>query len=115
MTLDQLFVTVGGLLLVTEIAWFFWFSKKEAVRVTTTEGGTQEVFVTVKGEYSPDLIVVQAGKPVRINLHRRESALCSEHVLFLDLNKQATLTPFKVVPLDLTPDKPGTYGFQCGM
>jgi len=115
MTIDQVFVTLGGLLLVSSIAWFFWFSKKEPVHVLTSESGMQEVFVTVKGGYTPDLIVVQAGKPLRINFQRQETAVCSEQVLFPDFNKQATLTPFKTVPVEFTPDKPGTYGFQCGM
>lgn len=115
MTLDQVIVTVGGLLLSGGIAWFFWFSKKEAVHVKTSEGGMQEVLVTVKGGYSPDLIVVKAGRPLRINFHRQETSLCSEQVLFPDFNKQATLTPFKTVPLEFTPNMPGTYGFQCGM
>lgn len=115
MMIDQVFVTVGGLILVGSIAWFFWFSKKEAVRVSTGESGTQEVFVTVKGGYTPDLIVVQAGKPLRINFQRQETAVCSEQVLFPDFNKQATLTPYKTVAVEFTPEKPGTFGFQCGM
>lgn len=114
MALDQILVTIFGLFLAGGVAWFFWFSEKKAVRVETA-GATQEVFITVKGGYSPDVIVVQAGKPLRLNFQRQETALCSEQVLFPDFNKQATLTPFKTVSLEFTPEKPGEYGFQCGM
>jgi plastocyanin domain-containing protein len=114
MALDQYLVTIGGLLLSATVAWYFWFSERKAVKVQTT-GGVQEVFIKVKGGYSPDVIVVEAGKPVKLNFHREETALCSEQVIFPDLNKQATLTPFQTIPLEVTPETPGEYGFQCGM
>jgi len=114
MGLDQIFVTVGGLLLAATVAWYFWFSERKGVKLAATEG-VQEVLIKVKGGYSPDVIVVEAGKPVRLNFHREETALCSEQVLFPDFNKQATLTAFKTIPVEFTPEKPGEYGFQCGM
>lgn len=114
MSLDQILVTLGGLLLSATVGWYFWFSERKGVKLST-KGGVQEVFIKVKGGYSPDVIVVEAGKPVRFNFHREETALCSEQVLFPDFNKQATLTAFKTVSLEFTPTKPGEYGFQCGM
>ncbi|MFQ5800043.1 MAG: cupredoxin domain-containing protein, partial [Bacteroidota bacterium] len=115
MALDQILVTLVGVLLAGGVAWFFWFSERKALRIQTTGGGTQEVLITVKGGYSPDVIVVEAGKPTRLNFHREETALCSEQVIFPAFNKQATLTPFKTVSIELTPEKPGEYDFQCGM
>lgn len=114
MSLDQILVTLGGLLLSATVGWYFWFSERKGVRLST-KGGVQEVLIKVKGGYSPDVIVVEAGKPVRFNFHREETALCSEQVIFPDFNKQATLTAFKTVSLEFTPTKPGEYGFQCGM
>lgn len=114
MTLDQILVTIGGLLLSATVAWYFWFSGRKGVKLVAT-GGVQEVLIKVKGGYSPDVIVVEAGKPVRLKFHREETALCSEQVLFPEFNKQATLTAFQTVPVEFTPEKPGEYGFQCGM
>jgi plastocyanin domain-containing protein len=114
MTLDQILVTIGGVLLSGTVAWYFWFAEKHGVKIAAT-AGVQEVLIKVKGGYSPDVIVVEAGKPVRLNFHREETALCSEQVLFPDFNRQATLTAFKTVPVEFTPEKPGEYGFQCGM
>jgi len=114
MSLDQNLVTLGGLLLSATVGWYFWFSERKGVKLATT-GGVQEVLIKVKGGYSPDVIVVEAGKPVRLNFHREETALCSEQVLFPDFNKQATLTAFQTVPVEFTPATPGEYGFQCGM
>ncbi len=115
MAIDQILVTIFGLLVASSVAWFFWFSEKKAVKIQAAAGGIQEVLITVKGGYSPDVIVVEAGKPVRLNFHRQETALCSEQVIFPDFNKQATLTPFQTISLQFTPEKPGEYGFQCGM
>ena len=115
MTIDQILVTIGGLSLSVWIGWFFWFSEKKSTKVETTESGIQEVVIKVKGGYSPDVITVEKGRPVRLNFYREETAVCSEQVLFPDFNKQATLTPFKTIPLEFTPDKEGEFGFQCGM
>lgn len=115
MGVDQVLVTVLGLLLSGVVAWYFWFSEAKATRVQTVNGGMQETLITVKGGYSPDVIVVQAGKPVRLNFYRTETAACSEQVIFPDFQKQAELTPFKTIPVEFTPEKPGEYGFQCGM
>ena len=46
-----------------------------------TSAGYQEQMVLVKGGYTPDVIVVERGKPVRLNFVRQESASCSEMVL----------------------------------
>lgn len=115
MGIDQIIVTLGALILSGLVAWYFWFSEKKATRIQSSERGVQEAFITVKGGYSPDVIIVEAGKPVRLNFHREETAACSEQVIFSDFGEQATLTPFKTIPVEFTPEKPGEYGFQCAM
>ncbi len=107
-------VTLGGVALSAFIAWFFWFSKKGATRVAEA-AGVQEADITVKGGYSPDVIVVKAGKPVRLRFTRQETAACSEMVIFGDFGKSATLPPGQPVTIEFTPDKPGEYDFTCQM
>lgn len=115
MNTGQIVVTIGGLALSLFIAWFFWFAPKGQTRAATGAGGAQEVAITVKGGYTPDVIVVKAGQPVRLRFTRRESASCSEKVLFPDFNQNAQLPENQEVTLEFTPDKPGEYGFQCQM
>ncbi|PKL83091.1 MAG: copper-transporting ATPase [Ignavibacteriae bacterium HGW-Ignavibacteriae-3] len=115
MALDQIFVTVGGLGLSGLVAWYFWFSEKKAVKVESSDSGIQEAVIKVKGGYTPDVLIFVAGKPIRLNFIREETAGCTEQVIFSDFNKTATLTPFKTIPVELKIDKPGEYGFQCGM
>lgn len=115
MALDQLLVIFGGLTLSTWVAWYFWFSEKKSVKIDASESGIQEAVIKVKGGYTPDVLVFEAGKPIRLNFIREETAACTEEVVFSDFAKRETLTPFKTIPIELKIDKPGEYGFQCGM
>lgn len=115
MNTAQLIVTVGGLALSVFIAWFFWFTPKGQTRAAVGAGGAQEVAVIVKGGYTPDVIVVKSGQPVRLRFTRQESGACSEKVLFPDFNQNALLPEGQEVTIEFTPDKPGEYGFQCQM
>ncbi len=115
MAIDQVLVTIFGLTLSGIVAWYFWFSEAKATHLKIAGTGIQETLITVKGGYSPDIIIVKAGTPVRLNFYRTETAACSEQVLFPDFQQQAELTPFKTVPVEFTPEQPGEYNFQCGM
>lgn len=115
MATAQILVTLGGIALSLFIAWFFWFAPRGQTRATIGVGGAQEVAVTVKGGYTPDVIVVEAGRPVRFTFTRQESAACSEEVLFPDFDKSSLLPEGEAVALEFTPETPGEYGFQCKM
>ena len=111
---SEIVVTLGGLALCGVIAWFFWFSPREVSRAAAV-GGIQEVNIVVKGGYTPDVIVVQHGKPVRLNFLRQETSTCSETVILGDFGKSAFLPPGQAVSIEFTPDKPGEYDFHCQM
>lgn len=115
MTPDQIVVTFAGLALIGFVAWFFWMGKREGVKATTSTAGMQEVFITIKGGYTPDVIVAQSGKPLRLNFLRAETASCSEMVIFPQFNKSAQLPEGETVAVELMPDQPGEYEFQCQM
>ncbi len=107
MALDQILVIVVGIGLSVLVAWYFWFSERKAVKIQTSQSGLQEAVIKVKGGYTPDVLIFEAGKPIKLNFIREETAACSEEVIFSELGKRATLTPFKTIP--------GEYNFQCGM
>ena len=115
MSNPQIFVILSGTVLTIFIAWYFWFAPKVQTRVAVSASGAQEVAITVKGGYTPDVIVVQKGRPVRLMFTRQESAACSEKVLFPDFNQNALLPEGEQVTLEFTPEKAGEYGFQCQM
>jgi plastocyanin domain-containing protein len=115
MTPDKVLVIVLGLGLISGIAWFFWGPRKGGYRAPVTSGGYQEAMILVKGGYTPDVVVVQHGRPVRLNFRREESAACSEMVVFSDFGKSAMLPEGEIIPIELLPDKPGEYAFSCQM
>ena len=115
MTIPQIIVTLSGIALTLLIAWYFWLAPKGQTRAAVNSSGAQEVAVTVKGGYTPDVIVVKIGRPVRFTFTRQESSACSEKVLFPDFNQSALLPEGEQVTLEFTPEKPGEYGFQCQM
>ncbi|MBI1281358.1 MAG: cupredoxin domain-containing protein [Anaerolineaceae bacterium] len=115
MTPDKFLVTLIGVAAIAFIVWFFWLVKKPGVKASLSSGGYQEAMVLVKGGYTPDIIIVEKGKPVRLNFVRTESASCSEKVLFPDFKKSIYLPVGETVPLELMPDKAGEFGFQCEM
>ena len=52
----QIFVILSGIVLTVLIAWYFWFAPKAQTRVAVSASGAQEVAITVKGGYTPDVI-----------------------------------------------------------
>ena len=115
MTPVDISVLVGAAVLSALVIWFFFLSEKEGTRLATADGGVQETNIIVKGGYTPDVLVVKAGQPVRLNFTRQETASCSEMVLFPDFNRSAKLPPGETVTIEFTPEKPGEYDFQCQM
>ncbi len=117
MTSTQIAVTALGAVAIVWVLWFFLFSRGKAVAATPSAdgGGVQEVRVIVKGGYTPDTIVVQAGKPVRLQFYRDETADCSERVVFEHFGIDQQLPAFQTTAVEFTPEQPGEYPFRCGM
>jgi plastocyanin domain-containing protein len=112
---SQLIVTFTGVGLVALIAWFFWAPRGEGAKAVLTSSGFQEALILVKGAYTPDVISVEHGKPVRLSFRREETAACSERVLLPDFGRQAELPAGETIPVEFTPEQPGEYEFTCGM
>ena len=108
-------VLIGGIAVMMGIAWFFWGPRRAGVRAPLASSGYQEAMVLVKGGYTPDIIVVQRGKPVRLNFRREETAACSEMVIFGDFGKSARLPEGETIPVEFLPERPGEYEFTCQM
>jgi plastocyanin domain-containing protein len=110
----EIAVVAGAVVAIALVLWYF-FGERSATAATVTERGVQEIKVTVKGGYSPDVIVVKQGIPIRLDFYRAETASCSEEVVFGDFGIARQLPAFKTTPIEFTPDKAGEFTFTCGM
>jgi len=113
-TAAQYVVTVVGLAAIVWVLWYFLLSSGPAVAAMESQG-VQEVRITVKGGYTPDTVVVQAGKPVRLQFYRDETADCSERVVFENFGIDVPLPAFQTTTVEFTPPDAGEFRFRCGM
>ncbi len=114
MDTTEFIVLIGGVALIGLTLWYF-FGEREKVSASANESGVQEIKVTVKGGYSPDVIVVKQNQPVRLDFYRDETASCSEQIVFGDFGIARDLPAYQTTPIEFTPDKPGEFTFTCGM
>jgi P-type Cu+ transporter len=112
MTADLL-VLAGALALTAALGWFFFGPKK--ARPAELVGGVQQVRITVNGGYSPDLVRVRQGVPLRILFDRRESGECTSRVVFSDFSVNQSLPAYAETAVTLLPDRAGEFDFACGM
>ena len=114
MDIAEIVVLFTGAALIVLVLWYF-FGEREATAAVVNESGVQEIDITVKGGYSPDVIVVDRGRPVRLNFRREETSSCSEQVVLGDFHIARDLPAFKTTPVEFTPEKSGEFPFTCGM
>lgn len=111
--MQALIAIIVALAVTVAVLWFF-FAPRKAFRARV-DNGVQEAVVEVKGGYSPAVIEAEAGLPLRLIFDRKEDGECSSHVVFSDFGVDLALPPFRTTTLTIHPDRPGEYGFACGM
>ncbi len=102
---------------VAAIAWVNWycFIAARATTATVSPSPSGEIRIVVQGGYSPRVVRVKAGQPVRLLFDRRESSSCSEEVVFPDFGIRRFLPASATTAIEITPPSPGRYEFMCGM
>jgi plastocyanin domain-containing protein len=114
MDTTEMAVLAGAAALIALTLWYF-FGERRAVRAGPEGGGVQRVRITVKGGYSPDVVVVKQGRPVRLDFYRDETASCSDRVVLGDFGIARDLPAFRTTPVEFTPERSGEFTWTCGM
>jgi Cu+-exporting ATPase len=107
-------LTVLGAVVATGLLGWYFFGPKKTHRADV-EGGVQVLTVTVKGGYSPNLIEVSAGTPVRLMFDRQETGDCSSRVVIPDFRINQALPAYATTAVEFLPERAGEYEFACGM
>lgn len=107
------------------VNWYFFVAGRAAAGVAPMAvpaeggpgavGGTQQATIVVDGGYSPAVVRVKAGAPVRLVFDRRDTSGCSEEVVFPDFGIRRYLPTGQRTTIEVTPPAPGRYDFMCGM
>lgn len=110
MSLDEIIITIVGILAIAFTYWFF-LGKKE--KETVAEGG--EVSIAVEGGYSPEVISIPKGRTTRVHFLRKDPSSCLEEVVLSDFKIRRFLPLNQTVTIEITPQRSGTFEFACGM
>lgn len=100
----------AGLAGIAWVNWYFFVAGRAAAPVTGSE-----VVIIVDGGYSPATIRVRAGVPLRLVFDRKDTASCSDEVVFPDFGVRKFLPTGEKTTIEITPPKAGRYDFMCGM
>ena len=115
MTADRIAVTLAGLAGVAWVNWYFFLAGRgAAVAAEATGSGPQRVRIEVKGGYSPSVVRVRAGQPVKLEFYRDETSSCTEEVVLPDFGIRTYLPAHQTTSIRITPAA-GSYEFACGM
>ena len=122
MNMTEWLVVLGGAAAIAWVNWYFFLAQRSVAVATVSgdtstagTGGAARATITVDGGYSPAIVRVKAGQPVRLVFERKDSSSCSDEVVFPDFGIRKFLPTGERTIVELTPPTPGTYDFTCGM
>ena len=105
---------ISGWSMIRRLGWRVWERRLNTVHATLASDGYQEALVRVTARYTPNVIVVRRGTPVRLTFLREIPGGCTAEVMLVEFGKHATLPIGVTVPVEFVPDWPGEFGFWCG-
>ena len=115
MTPADVAILLAAALAIGLVNWYFLFSRRRAVAAAPAGPGIQAITIRVAGGYTPNLIEVASGRPVRLTFDRQEDNPCSEEVVLPGFGIRRLLPAFAQTVVEFTPAAPGDYEFSCGM
>jgi plastocyanin domain-containing protein len=122
MTIDgtDWLVILAGLAAIAWVNWYFFVAGRTSAAAAVSGGGRpgtgpQEQTITVDGGYTPAVVTVKAGRPVRLVFDRKDTGSCSEEVVFPDFGIRRFLPAGERTVVEVTPPAAGRYDFTCGM
>lgn len=82
---------------------------------SSTELSVQQHTIIVKEGYTPSVVHVRRGVPVRLRFERKEKSPCSDELVIEKLNIRRKLAAHASTLVEFTPNEAGEIPFTCGM
>lgn len=109
MSIDKIIVVAVSALGIGFIYWYFLAKNEKEV------GAAGSIDITVEGGYSPEVISIPVGKPIKLNFTRTDPTACLEDVVLGDFKIRKNLPLNQKVVVELTPERSGEFVYSCGM
>lgn len=111
MSIDKILVGLFSVVGVVFTYWFFLMKKDDEAVVVKTNS----VDILVEGGYSPNVISIPNNKLTTINFIRKDPSSCLEEVVLPDFKIRKYLPLNKTTPIQIVPQKSGSFDIVCGM
>lgn len=113
--MDKVIVTIGAIVAIGCIAWWFFGKHKTTEAKATAAGNGQEALVVVDGGYTPNTVTLQKGVPAKIIFERKDPSSCFSEVVFPDFGAHEVLPVGERHAIEINTSKAGEYQYACGM
>ncbi len=110
--MDKLLVSISGFVSIIAIYWFFFGKKPSFAKATEGQGSNT---IIVNGGYKPNTIEIPQNKKTVLIFIRKDENSCLEELIIPDFKIKKYLPLHTPVTVTLSPTRPGTFNFHCGM
>jgi plastocyanin domain-containing protein len=100
-----------GVTLIMLIIWWFWLYRPKELKETDKE----RTVMVESGIYSPSRVKIEHGQSITLKFIRKDESLCSEMLLFPDLDISVSLPRGKLTAIEIPALEIGEYQFHCQM
>lgn len=111
--MDKIIVTVTGIATMLGIYLFFFGKKAESRSIKKAADGS--ITISVDGGYKPKVLKIPQHQKTTLIFLRKDPNTCLEELVIPDYKIKKYLPMHTPVVVTLTPKKPGSYNFHCGM
>lgn len=100
---------ISGAAAIIFVLWFFLGKKTKGILAR------EKVEIQVEGGYSPEKIILKKGLKTTLVFSRKDPSDCLEEVVIPEFKVRKKLPMNQKTEIEITPQKAGEFGFECGM
>lgn len=112
--MNTLDASIVGLALAAIAGELWYFLRRRPRPAGRAKAPAQEFRITVWRGFSPDTVLAEVGRAVRLHVYRAESDPRSARFEFDSLEINKPLAEFATTTIEFIPTNPGDYRFRCG-